>query len=336
MTARYSGHIDHASAWRGSELQDRDNWIIHLTHQDIEELDAALQTASATGKAATALTREDFPLKHLPLTVAGWVKEVNQGRGFVLVRGLPVQRYSDAEVRTIFWGLGLHLGSALSQNSYGELLGDVYDAGAKMGTGKVRGYQTNSFLKFHTDRCDIVGLLCLQKAMQGGISSITSSLAIHNEILAAHPEYLQPLYDGLLYANLEEGGDYSTWRVPVYSFTDGVLSCRLSRNTIESARTMGLAKYTDLEVAALEYLDTLAARQDLRLDMNLQRGDMQFINNYTTLHSRTEYQDHPDKAMRRHMVRLWIKTMPRRSVATHYDKEYNGVPRTLTRQVAAV
>ena len=129
MTARYSGHIDHASAWRGSELQDRDNWIIHLTHQDIGELDAALQTAKATGKTATALTREDFPLKHLPQTVAGWVKEVNHGRGFVLVRGLPVERYSDAEVRTIFWGLGLHLGVPRPQGKASQFMSEVRDAG---------------------------------------------------------------------------------------------------------------------------------------------------------------------------------------------------------------
>mgnify|MGYP000644212872 CR=1 FL=1 len=327
--------VDHPSAWRGADLAASTQWIVTLSAGDIAEVESALAVAKAARVDAAALTRADFPLPRLNAKAQAWIAEVNHGRGFLLVRGLPVDRYSDADVRMIFWGLGLYLGTALSQNSYGDLLGDVYDEGVKMGSGKVRGYRTNSFLMFHTDRCDIVGLLCLHKAKSGGISSIVSSIAMHNEIVARHPEYLEPLYNGLLYANVEEGGDFATWRVPVYSVTDGVLSCRLSRNTIESARKMGVAKYTDLEVAAVEYLDFLAARDDLRLDMDLQRGDMQFINNYTTLHSRTEYDDHADKAVRRHMVRLWLKTAERRAVGTHYDREYNGVAKTLQRSTEA-
>jgi hypothetical protein len=321
-----------ASAWRGADFKNDTSWIVRMTPSDIDEIDSALKAAKATGKEVTQLTRNEFPIQSLAKRFRAWRDEVTDGRGFVLVRGLPVERYSDVEVRTIFWGIGLHWGTALSQNSYGDLLGDVYDEGVKMGTGKVRGYRTNSFLMFHTDRCDIVGLLCLHKAMAGGISTITSTIAMHNEILRNHPEYLEPLYNGLLYANIEEGGDYTTWRVPIYSVTNGVLSCRCSRNTIESARKMGIAKYTDLEVAAIEYFDEIAAREDLRLDMDLERGDMQLINNYTTVHSRTEYQDFPDKSLRRHMVRLWLKLDERRPVAPHYEKEYNGVKKTLTRE----
>ena len=324
--------VTHASAWRGSDLKNDTSWIVRMAPADIEEIDAALKAANATGKEVTELAREDFPIDKLAARLRHWRDEVTDGRGFVLVRGLPVERYSDREVRTIFWGIGAHWGTALSQNSYGDLLGDVYDEGVKMGTGKVRGYRTNSFLMFHTDRCDVVGLLCLHKAKSGGISTITSTMTMHNEILKNHPEYLEPLYNGLLYANIEEGGDYRTWRVPIYSVTDGVLSCRCSRNTIESARKMGIARYSEIEVAAIEYFDEVAAREDLRLDMDLERGDMQFINNYTTVHSRTEYEDHADKSLRRHMVRLWLKLDECRPVAAHYDKEYNGVTKTLTRE----
>ncbi len=323
--------ITDASAWRGEDMARQSAWIIRLRPEHIVEIEAALRAALATGIEVTQLQRQHFPLPKLAQEIDHWVREVQQGRGFVLVRGLPVERYDDYEVRTIFWGLGLHMGSALSQNSYGELLGDVYDEGVKMGTGKVRGYRTNSFLMFHSDRADAVGLLCLHKAKEGGISSLVSTMTIHNEILQNHPEYLEPLYNGLLYVNVEEGGDYAQWRVPIFSVHEGVLSSRCSRNTIESARKMGIANYTDLEIEALLYLDHLAAHPDLRLDMDLERGDMQFINNYTTLHSRTEYLDHDDKKIRRHMVRLWLKMAKnRRPAGPHFD-EYRGVPKSLTR-----
>jgi hypothetical protein len=323
--------ITDPSAWRGEDMARRSDWVIQLQPEHITELEAAMRAAMASGIEVTQLTREHFPIPGVADEIARWSAELQTGRGFLVVRGLPVERYDDYEVRTIFWGLSLYMGTALSQNSYGELLGDVYDEGVKMGTGKVRGYRTNSFLMFHSDRADVVGLLCLHKAKEGGISSLVSTMAIHNEMLQQHPELLEPLYNGLTYINIEEGGDYRQWRVPVFSMHNGVLSSRCSRNTIESARKMGIAKYSELEIAALECLDRLAADPHLRLDMDLQRGDMQFINNYTTLHSRTEYLDHDDKKQRRHMVRLWLRMdEPRRSVGPVFD-EYRGVPKTLSR-----
>ena len=326
--------ITDASAWRGADMAKDRSWIMRLRPDHIAEIDAALVRAMASianGGDVTQLTRDHFPLPTLSTEIDRWVHDVQRGRGFLLVRGLPVERYDDMQVRVVFWGLGLYMGTALSQNSYGELLGDVYDEGVKMGTGKVRGYRTNSFLMFHSDRADVVGLLCLHKAKEGGISSLVSTMTIHNEILKNHPEYLEPLYNGLLYVNVEEGGDYSQWRVPIFSVHQGVLSSRCSRNTIESARKMGIAKYSDLEIEALLYLDQLAAHPDLRLDMDLERGDMQFINNYTTLHSRTEYLDHDDKKIRRHMVRLWLRmAKDRRPVGANFD-EYKGVPQSLSR-----
>ena len=326
--------ITTAAAWRGEDMVTpaaRTDWIIHLAPDHIIEIEAALKCAVASGIEVTQLKREHFPVANVAREIAAWASELQSGRGFLVVRGLPVERYDDYEVRIIFWGLSLYMGAALSQNSYGELLGDVYDEGVKMGSGKVRGYRTNSFLLFHSDRADVVGLLCLHKAREGGISSLVGTMAIHNEILKNHPQYLAPLYNGLLYVNIEEGGDYAQWRVPIFSVHNGVLSSRCSRNTIESARKMGIAKYSDLEIEALMYLDQCAANPRLRLDMDLQRGDMQFINNYTTLHSRTEYVDHDDKKQRRHMVRLWLRMdEPRRAVGPVFD-EYRGVPKSLSR-----
>ena len=320
-----------ASAWKGSDFRDDDSWIYTLTPDDVEELASAAARCLARGLDTTQITRDDFVLEKLGSAIGKWADEINDGRGFTLVRELPQDRFNDAEVRAMFWGIGLYLGSPVSQNSYGDMLGDVYDEGVKMGH-RVRGYRTSQRLMFHTDRCDIVGLLCVRQSKSGGLSSIVSSTRIYNEIVGNHPEYLAPLLNGYIHVSTEEGGEVTTYRMPVYSIHDGVVSCRILRNTIETARRNGHAKYTELESDALDYMDQLANDASMRLDMMLERGDMQFINNYTTLHARTAFEDFPEPEKRRLMVRLWLKSFgTRRSTDRALFRDYEGVERSLER-----
>jgi hypothetical protein len=328
--------VNDASAWKGSDFRNDDSWIYTLSAAEVDELASATRSCLVRGIEATDIWREDFPLETLEPTIGAWAEEINKGRGFVLVRGLPKNRFNDAEMRAMFWGIGLYLGTPVSQNSYGDMLGDVYDEGVKMGKSRVRGYRTNQRLMFHTDRCDIVGLLCVRQSKRGGLSSLVSSTRIYNEIANNHPEYLQPLMNGYIHVNVEEGGDLSPHRVPVYSIQDNVVSCRILRNTIETARKMGHAEYDELETAALDYMDNLANDADMRLDMMLERGDMQFINNYTTLHARTEFEDYGEYNKRRHMVRLWLKSFgERRAVQKELFEDYEGVVKNLERKAGA-
>ena len=324
--------VTDATAWRGQDLERDATWRITLSLRHVEEIEAATQCCVERGLLWSDIRREDFSLPTLSSVIKAWSQEINYGRGFLLVNGLPVHRLLKEQLRMMFWGIGTHLGAPLSQNSYGEMLGDVYDEGVKMGSGRVRGYRTNQKLLFHTDRCDIVGLLCMQDAIRGGMSSIVSSTAIYNEIKRHHPEYLEPLYNGYLHVNMEEGGAFTTYRVPVYDVVGGTVNCRILRNTIENARKMGYARYSQLETDALAYMDSLANRADMRLDMMLKRGDMQFINNYTTLHARTEFEDYPEPEKRRHMARLWLKTFDQpRPVSAEKFQDYHGVEKTLER-----
>ena len=327
--------LNEASAWKGSDYKDDASWIYTLTHAEVDELESAARRCLERGLQATQIRREDFALETLATRLAGWASEINHGRGFLLVRGLPRDRLSDAALRAIFWGTGLYFGTPVSQNSYGDMLGDVYDEGVKMGE-RVRGYRTNQRLMFHTDRCDIVGLLCVRQAKSGGLSSIVSSTRIYHEIARNHPEFLKPLMDGYIHVTVEEAGAISTRRIPVYSIHQNVVSCRILRNTIETARRLGHAKYDALETAALEYMDTLANDEGMRLDMMLERGDMQFINNYTTLHARTAFEDFPEPDRRRHMVRLWLRSFgsPRPTNSALFS-DYEGVTKALERSEAA-
>lgn len=335
MNAPTHALVTDATAWKGTDFAQDSSWIVTLNAHQLAELKTAADACIARGLREIEITPKDFPLPTLAAELKAWARELTQGRGFVLARGLP-KDWSDAQIRCAFWGMGLYLGAPISQNSYGEMLGEVYDEGVKMGTGKVRGYRTSQHLMFHTDRCDIVGLLCQRQAKAGGLSSIVSATRIYNEIAQTHPEYLAPLFHGYIHLNVEEGGDLSTYRVPVFSVKDGVVSARILRNTVETARRIGRAQYDELETAALACLDTLANRDDMRLDMMLERGDMQFINNYTTMHARTEFEDFPDPKLKRHMVRLWLTAHgERRKVDAEIFRDYHGIYKNLERKTAA-
>jgi hypothetical protein len=310
MSAIWMQPVTGPQAWRGETLARDTSWIAVLTDAEIADVDRALAAAKATGRPLEDLRREDFPLTVMRARLDQTHAELYDGRGFLVLRGLPVARYSDDDVGLIFWGLGRYLGAPLYQNPQGELLGHVYDHGRTYGNIDVRGYETRAYLPYHTDAGDMVGLLCLRRALAGGLSSLVSSVTVHNEILAHHPEYLGLLYNGFYYirreAALTERG-VSERPIPVFGCQDGVVSCRYIRNQINAGAVKRGVPLTSIEEAALDFLDEQTRRPDLRLDMDLQAGDIQFINNYTTLHSRTEFEDGAEPSQKRHMLRLWLK-----------------------------
>src|SRR5215468_1188402 len=290
MSSIWTKPIRDPKAWRGETLdRDTSSWLVSWTPDEIADIDRALATAKASGRPPEDIGREQFPLTVARARLEQTVAELYDGRGFVVLRGLPVERYRDDDVGSIFWGLGRYMGSPLYQNPQGDLLGHVYDQGRAYGNIDVRGYETSAYLPYHTDAGDVVGLLCLRRALEGGLSSIVSSVTVHNEILAHRPEYLGLLYNGFYYirreAALTERG-ISDRPIPVFGNAGEVVSCRYIRNQINAGAVKRGVPLTTLEQAAL---------------------DIQFVNNYTVLHSRTEFVDGPERYQKRHMLRLWLK-----------------------------
>lgn len=331
-------HVNHSSAWYGRELVSDTSWLVHLTPQDFAEIDDAITNVAARGLSLDRIGCGDFPLPTLGPRLLMHLEQIRDGRGFVVLRGLPTIRYSDAEVGLIFWGIGTYLGAPVTQNPRGDLLGHVYDHGRNYGDIDVRGYETKAHLPFHTDGCDLVGLLCLRRAKAGGLSSIVSSVTIHNEILKQHPEYLRPLYTGFHYIKREAAlseAPITPYRLPVFGARDGFVSCRLIRNQIDAACVKSGMPLDPLEKAALDYLDSLAQDPAIHLDMDLQPGDMQLCNNYTILHSRTGFEDHPEPERRRHMIRLWLTFGQRRPLADRFPA-HDGYGRNQIAEAAAL
>jgi hypothetical protein len=318
--------IAHESAWYGRDLLNDPSWIVHLQPEHLREISAAVAAAKSRGLGFTEMSPQDFPLLTLGPRLREWLTGVTTGRGFVVVRGLNVPDYSDEDVGLIFWGLGLHLGHAVTQNPKGDLLGHVYDHGRRYGDLDVRGYETSAHLPFHTDSGDVVGLLCLRAAKSGGLSSVVSAITIHNEILKRRPDLLAPLYRGFHYIRREAamtGSPITPHRLPVFGAQDGLISVRLVRNQINAAALKSGTPLSEDEKAALDLFDSIAQDPDVHLDMDLQVGDIQFCNNYVTLHSRTSFVDHPEIERRRHMVRLWLTMPERRKLADGFPPQ-NG------------
>ncbi len=302
------------AAWRGADLADDPSWMHVLAPEEVDALDAALEIARARGAAFPAMTARDFPVPALAPLLARLADALENGPGFALLRGLPVDRYGEADIATLHYGLGLALGTPVTQNADGDLLGTVASV-ADPADRNARVYQTNLTLPYHTDPSDVVGLLCLRRAERGGLSSLVSAASVYNVLLADHRELLGAYFRPFHYAHLSADG---AGRSPLFSWHGGRLACRYLRQYIELGHEQAGAPLTPVEVAALDAFDAATRAEGLRLDMMLEPGDLQLANNYAVLHSRTDFEDHADPARRRKMLRLWLRMANARPLAPDF------------------
>ena len=309
------------AAWKGGDFVGDTSWIHHLSGSEIELIDTALAHVKARGLTFPDFTREDFPISELAPFLKPFADELENGRGFLLLRGLPVERYSNDDINIVYYGLGLHLGVPVRQNPRGDLLDTVMNVGDPKDK-KTRVYETNLYLPYHSDPSDVVGLLCVRKARSGGLSSLVSVAAIYNEILEKHPEYLGLYYRPMYFAHLCEPMPSLS---PIFSHNEGKLSCRYLRQYLELGHEIRSLPLSRVEIEALDLFDSIMHRPDIRLDMMLEPGDLQFANNYAVLHSRTEFEDDTSPALHRKMLRLWLKMPNARKLAPEFPGR-NGFP----------
>jgi hypothetical protein len=309
------------AAWTGQALAGDTSWIHPLTADAIASIDAALAAVKAKGLKFPHFGKPDFPLDAQALKLPQHANELENGRGFVLLRGLPIERYSDDDINIIYYGIGLHLGEPVRQNPKGDLLGSVMNVGdTSLKTTRV--YETNLYLPYHSDPSDVVGLLCVRKAKSGGVSSLVSVAAVYNEILEHHPEFLGLYYRPMYFAHLCEPLPSLS---PIFSHHLGKLSCRYLRQYIELGHEIREQPLSKVEFEALDLFDSIIHKASIRVDMMLEPGDIQFANNYAVLHSRTEFEDDANPALHRKLLRLWLKMPNARTLAPEFPGR-NGFP----------
>ena len=301
------------SVWSGRDYADRDDWIHRLSATELAEIDAAVNSIPVDIPALYQITAGNFPLPHLSKALAGLDDELRHGRGFMLLRGIPVGRYDEDQLAAIFWGIGSHFGTGLAQSVKDDRLGHVIDlSGSGSDKRHMRNYEMGGNLRMHTDlNNDLVGLMMLHHAKSGGESRIASSMAVHNIILEEHPEYLEPLYRGYHFHILrgDRGSDaaLTDHRVPIFVAHGDAVSCHFNPSPIDRSVERAGVTLTAIEAGAIRFVAEVAARPGIYLDMALQPGDIQILNNHAIMHGRTDYQDYPESQRRRHLLRLWLR-----------------------------
>lgn len=319
--------ISDAATWQAEDFRDEEDWVVRVEEPERAELLSALD-ALPPGRLLREVTAEDFPLPEFGRKLADLVQELEHGRGFAVLRGVPIEGLSPERIEQLYWGIGLHMGTAVVQNGRGELIAHVTDYGkGNLDDNSVRIYETNSVVPFHTDSSDITGLLCLAAAETGGESVLASSMTIHNHILEHYRELLGVYYTGFIYDRRteEEEGETPYYRNPVFGWFDGKLSCRFyTRHYIDSAQRKSGIALNAVDRYALDVFEAIAGLEQYQVTMQLRAGDLQFVNNNVVVHARAEYRDGPNQ--KRDLLRLWFNTPYARTMPEDFFKFRFGMP----------
>jgi hypothetical protein len=305
------------AAWLGADLASSEAHVDRLDADDVREIEAAVALAARSEKPLGALVAADLPLPGLAARIARWRRAVAEGLGVQVIRGVPTSRWSLDLAERFFWCFGQHLGVAGAQNRDGELLGHVRDQGLSYDDPSVRGYKTAAKLDLHCDAADAVGLLCLRAAKAGGRSRFVSSVTVWNELQRRRPELAARLFEPLAFDTRGDGG-VDFFRVRPCRFAGGSLRTFYHADYFRTAeRQPGAPRLSKEDREMLDVYDAIAAEPGLALEMDFAPGDIQLLSNHTVLHSRTEYEDFDDPAMKRHLLRLWL-SFPRRAPAASW------------------
>jgi hypothetical protein len=305
------------SVWYGPQIAQSGEWSERLSEQEIDSVRQAVSIGA---------TKAQLPM--LAPRLHAMRDEVLNGRGFVLIKGLPVEDWSKRELALAFLIIGAQLGALRMQNAAGHLLGHVRDLGRSSDDPNTRIYQTRERQTFHTDSCDVVGLLCLHKAKSGGLSSLVSSTTIFNEMRRRRPDLLKTLLEPIETDRRGETpeGSKPYFNIPVFNYHQGLVSAIYQRQYIESARRFpDVPPLTEKQIEALDLFDQLANDPQLHLLMDLEPGDIQLVHNHTILHDRTAFEDFPESDRKRHLLRLWLAPPNARPLPEVFAERFGSI-----------
>jgi hypothetical protein len=299
--------VSDASVWTGSALQTDRAWEHGFDAAHVADLEDALAAVKKRGLTLPEITRAQFPLPSLSTMLDAVSTGLRTGRGFALLHGFPVEDHSVQDLELMYWGLCSHIGTGITQNSEAGFIHYVTDGKLRPQQGK-RGVGFPKESRLHVDLMDIVTLLCIRQANDDPPSWVASSTTIYNEVLRRQPDALVRLYEGFEWDRMEEHREGETptsgYKVPLFSNADGAVSCRYNRSWITKANIRRNSPMSKSDSALLDLIDDIAA--ETRLEFPFHAGDIQFCNNYTTLHGRAAHSVEPDEDKKRILQRIWL------------------------------
>jgi hypothetical protein len=306
----------------------KSEWIYTLSAAEIQELEHAAHQVIRKKVTIKHMNESSFVLPTLSTYLKKLRSQLISGIGFSVLRGLPIDTYNEVEMATIFYGIGTHIGNARSQNASGHLLGHVRNMGKDSRDPNVRLYQTSERQTFHTDSCDVVGLLCVQPARKGGLSLLVSADTVYNEMKKRRPDLCRLLLEPIATDRRGEvpEGMLPYLLIPVFSYFEAKITPFYQRQYIESAqRFQDAPRLTPQHIEALDLFDELCNAPELHLSMMLEKGDMQFVYNHAMLHDRTGFIDHDELENRRHLLRLWLSVPGDRPLPEIFASRFGSV-----------
>ncbi len=321
--------VSRPSTWLGRDMRcSPETWLYQLTEKDIDDLENAANHFLSLDRDIGEITKETFPLTTFASHIDALTNTMLKGTGVEVLRGLPIEHYTNYFAATIFCGIGSHVGHARSQNAQGHILGHVRDTGANAKDPTTRIYQTSERQSFHTDSADVVGLLCIRKAKEGGESLLVSAETIYNRMKTERPDLLAKLFDPIATDRRGEipRGAKPFVEIPVFNWHEGYLTVFYQRQYIDSAQRFKEAMpLTPAHIEALDMFDALANDPDLCFAMQLEPGDMQFVYNHSQLHDRTGFTDWSEPVKRRHLMRLWLSIENDRPLPECFRQRYGSI-----------
>ena len=316
--------ISGPSAWRGDELAGSTEWIYVLSDAERAELETVGRRFVADDPDLRTVTSADYPIDACTGLIEECARQMDAGRGFILVRGLNTEEYGDAVAAAIFYVMGLHLGTPMSQNQFGDVLDHVIATSNKtLDDPTALPSRVRDRLPFHSDSSDVVALMCLRGARAGGASSLVSGTTIYNEILSRRPDLAPLLFEPWHWDWRKQDPDApaNTYQSPICSYVDGIFSTYAGSSMIFSAQDYPeVPRLTEAQIEVLNLFDEITQEPGLALDMDFQPGDVQWLLNYAALHSRTGYVDFPEPERRRHLLRLWLRREVGRPLVDGFGK----------------
>lgn len=314
------------AGWTPEEIRGLGDLSYHLTGADIDGLGDAVAGIKQRGIGIVDIRRDNFPLPCLSEVLDDIRAELLDGLGFVTLRGLPVNDLGKEGSAIAFFGLGSHLGLALSQNAAGHVLGHIKNLGLDYDAPLVRGYQTGTAMGFHTDQCDYVALLCMQTAKSGGLSRVASSITLYNRMLELRPDLVAELTSDFYWDRHGEipPGEEPWYKNPVFNFEQGYFSGRGISNTILKAQRLpGVPAFTDAQKDAIEMFRAMVP--ECAVEIEFRQGDMQILQNHVMLHTRTAFEDWDEPERKRHLYRLWLEDPAGRPIPKVVRDTFRGV-----------
>lgn len=322
MNEFHDAPIRHPAAWRPEDFPGgKADLVFDLRPDHVAEIEAALDAVRAAGLAIEEIAAADFPVPRTAALLGEIHAALDDGPGLAVLRGFPIERFEQADIETIYWGVSVQLGTPTSQSVMGDRLGHVIDVTDR--DPDARAYRARRKLFPHTDFSDFAGLLCLHQGIAGGVNQFVSGLTIHNVMRERRPDLLRALYRGTPWHRLgeERAGEaaLTAHRVPVFSCRDGIVSLRYSRTYVgEAVHDLGAA-IGAAEREALDLFNALSTAPELTLEFSLQPGEAVFMNNFTLLHGRSAFEDAPGEGRRRHLLRIWLEVPDGRPVVPELD-----------------